>query len=167
MHACMHVCGMAGFLEHPQYPTWCRHLGPASVWALDAVKLLKGLQCFSVMSFDQCVCDAAGRKPTTLLLLRLPGVRNQLMQMGRMGRCPHPPNTHEALIGKQTDGSFQTAKAKVYPKGLNVVLGQAMFDFAYSLANGSEATELPEVFHPYTHQCIEEAHVVQPDYHGG
>ena len=165
MLSIMAALGMSGFLEHPQFPTWCGHMDPPSVWAMDAIKLLKGLQCFSVVSFDQCTCGAAGKKPTTLLLLRLPGVRNALLQQGRFGRCDHLPGTHEALIGKQSDGSYQTAKAKVYPPGLNLILGNAMYAFAHELANGAEATELPEEFHPYLQQSFEDTTVVQPDYH--
>ena len=98
--------GMAGFLEHPQYPTWCRHLSPASIWTMDAIRLLKGLQCFAVVSFDQCTCGALGKKPTTLLLLRLPQVRSRLLQQGLQGRCQHLPGVHDALIGKQSDGTY-------------------------------------------------------------
>lgn len=141
--AALGAMGMSGFLEHPQFPTWCAQLNPPSIWTMEAIKLMKGLQCCSIVSFDQCTCGAPAKKPTTLLLLRLPEVRLTLLQKGRAGRCSHLPNAHEALIGKQSDGSFQTAKAKVYPAGLNEVLGNAMFSFAAALSNGQEARQLP------------------------
>eukprot|EP00435_Cladocopium_sp_Y103_P043513 s216_g12.t1 len=158
--------GMSGFLEHPQYPVWCRHLSPASIWALTAIRLLKGLNCFSVISFDQCICGALGRKPTTLLLLRLPQVRSELLQLGDFGRCPHVHGEHEALIGRQQDGSFQTSKAKIYPHGLNLILGRAMFHFAHKLAGEQVESRLPEIFEPYTVQQFAESGIVQPDFHG-
>ena len=164
--AILAALGMSGFLEHPQFPTWCIAHNPASIWALEATKLLKGLQCCSIVSFDQCIVGAPAKKPTTLLLIRLPEVRHSLLQKGRVGRCNHLPNAHEALIGKQSDGSYQTAKAKVYPPGLNRVLGQAMFSFAAKLSTGTEDRQLPTEFHPFLQQTFEEHTVIQPDYHG-
>lgn len=81
---------------------------------MDAIRYLKNLSCFTVVSFDQCVVGAAGRKPTTLLLLRLPAVRDVLLKRGNFGRCNHPHGEHTALIGREVDGTFHTAKAKVY-----------------------------------------------------
>ena len=158
--------GMSGFLEHPQYPTWCGHMDPPSIWALDAIRLLKGLRCCSIVSFDQCVCGAVAKKPTTLLLIRLPSVRHALLQRGRFGRCDHAAKTHEILIGKQANGTYQTSKAKVYPAGLNLVLGQAMFSFAASFTHPEVNSQLPEEFHPFLQQRFEDIEVVQPDFHG-
>ena len=158
--------GMAGFLEHPQFPTWCCDLRPASVWTMDSIRLLKGLNCVTIVSFDQCICGALGKKPTTLLLLRLPQVRSQLMKLGCHGRCHHLPKAHDALIGKQDNGLYQTAKAKIYPPGLNTILGTAMFEFAAGLQKPGLSHCLPDEFHPYTVQSFEDANVIQPDYHG-
>ena len=158
--------GMSGFLEHPQFPTWCATMDPPSIWALNAVRLLKGLNCCSIVSFDQCLCGAPAKKPTTLLLIRLPSIRHALLQKGNFGRCNHAAKAHEILIGKQGDGTYQTAKAKVYPPGLNQILGNAMFSFAASLANDSLATQLPPDFSPFLEQSFEDIGVVQPDFHG-
>eukprot|EP00435_Cladocopium_sp_Y103_P046244 s495_g13.t1 len=166
MLAIMAAMGLSGFLEHPQYPVWSARFSPASIWQMMSIRLMKGLNCFTVVSFDQCVCGALGKKPTTLLLLRLPRVRSDLLLMGDQGRCPHLPGEHAALIGRQEDGSFCTAKAKVYPPGLNLVLGRAMFAFAQSIAAPTQATELPSVFQPYTEQAFADDSTVQPDYHG-
>ena len=161
------VTGMSGFLEHPQFPTWCTRGHPASIWAMAALKHLKRLNCFTVVSFDQCVVGAVSKKPTTLLLLRMPEVRDQLMLRGIYGRCNHPAGAHAALIGREQDGTFNTAKAKVYPYGLNRLLGTAMFRAAAKLAGYCSTTELPEELEPYLEQSHQEQGVVQPDYHGG
>ena len=108
-----------------------------------------------------------GEKPTTLLLLRLPKVRDRLLGRGRCGRCNHPPGTHVALIGRQEDGTFHTAKAKVYPYGLNKILGEALFDAATQWQHLNIATDLPAEFTPYLEQSCHAPEIVQPDYHGG
>jgi hypothetical protein len=127
----MSILGYSGFLEHPQYPTWETTRSLTSIWCLKAIRLMKRLMCVSLVSFDQCVCGAAGRKPTTLLLVRLPTVRQRLLQLGNSGRCHHHAGAHQALIGKQEDGSFQTAKAKIYPALMNEIIGRAMHDLPW------------------------------------
>ena len=102
--------------------------------------------CVSLVSFDQCVCGAAGRKPTTLLLVRFPTVRQRLLQLGNSGRCHHHAGAHQALIGKQEDGSFQTAKAKIYPALMNEIIGRAMHDFALGMEHAEVVAELPQEF---------------------
>lgn len=161
------MMGLSGFLEHPQFPTWCTRGSPASIWATEALIQLKNLGCFSVVSFDQCTVGALGKKPTTLLLLRLPRVRDLLLGRGCYGRCHHPPGSHVALIGRETDGTFHTAKAKVYPYGLNKILGEALFNAAMQWSHLEVADTLPPDFHPYLEQSCHDAGVVQPDYHGG
>jgi hypothetical protein len=161
------LMGLSGFLEHPQFPTWCTRGSPASIWATEALILLKNLGCFTVVNFDQCTVGALGKKPTTLLLLRLPQVRDQLLGRGCYGRCNHQPGTHVALIGREEDGTFHTAKAKVYPYGLNKILGEALFDAAVQWAHLDITDQLPEEFTPYLEQSCHAPEVVQPDYHGG
>lgn len=161
------MMGFSGFLEHPQFPTWHAKGSPASIWSMDAIRYLKNLGCFTVVSFDQCVVGAAGRKPTTLLLLRLPAVRDVLLKRGNFGRCNHPHGEHTALIGREADGTFHTAKAKVYPYGLNKVLGDALFNAAMQWAQQEVQDTLPPEFTPYMEQSCHDGDVIQPDYHGG
>jgi hypothetical protein len=71
------------------------------------------------------------------------------------------------LIGRETDGTFHTAKAKVYPYGLNKILGEALFNAAMQWSHLEVADTLPPDFHPYLEQSCHDAGVVQPDYHGG
>ena len=165
--AALATIGMSGFLEHPQYPVWLPHGQAVSIWELWVIRLLRRLQCFSVVSFDQCVCGAEGKKPTTLLLLRLPRVRERLLSSGEWGRCSHGPKAHGALIGRQHDGTFNTAKAKVYPPGLNRILGEEMYRFAVTLTAPATDAEIPAVFAEFQQRQIFDANTVQPDYHGG
>ena len=159
--------GLSGFLEHPQFPTWCADKNPPSIWSWKTVRMLKGLQCCSIVSFDQCVVGASSRKPTTLLLIRLPNIRNRLLLSGHFGRCCHGPKAHEGLIGKQSNGAFQTARAKVYPPGLNNIIGHEMFLFAKQFDSTTVARTLPEDFDVFeSQQLYAEASMVQPDYHG-
>jgi len=162
----MAMLGYSGFVEHPQYPTWTKRDDVTSIWCLRATKILRRLNCVTVVSFDQCTCGALGRKPTTLLLVRLSQVRSSLLALGRGGRCDHHRGAHQALIGKQEDGTFQTAKAKIYPYGLNLVLGQAMHAFAVDHCTDKVAAELPDEFAPYTEQFFMDHTEVQRDYHG-
>jgi hypothetical protein len=161
------MMGLSGFLEHPQFPTWCNRGHPASIWAMEALKHLKRLNCFSVVSFDQCIVGAVAKKPTTLLLLRMPEVREQLMMRGHCGRCNHTAGSHSALIGRQPDGTFNTAKAKVYPYGLNRILGSGLFKAAERWVSVATEKQLPAELAPYLEQSCHDESVVQPDYHGG
>ena len=125
--------GLAGFMEHPQYPTWCAAKKPPSVWSWKAIQHMKNLQCSTFVSFDQCVVGADACKPTTLMLIRLPAIRRRLLQSGNNGRCNHPRGFHKGLVGRQADGTFETARAKIYPGGLNMVIAEEMVAFAHKL----------------------------------
>ena len=56
----MSILGYSGFIEHPQFPTWETNRSLTSIWCLKAIRLMKRLMCVSLVSFDQCVCGAAG-----------------------------------------------------------------------------------------------------------
>ena len=146
-------------LVHSRIP--CQHLGDRSAHPTEKPGLLFSRELRSV--HGRCV----GKKPTTLLLLRLPRVRDILLRRGCSGRCNHPPGSHVALIGRELDGTFHTAKAKVYPYGLNKILGEALFQAATQWSDLDVAQSLPDDFTPYLEQSCHDAAVVQPDYHGG
>ena len=120
--------GLCGFLEHPQYPLWLRQQRPASIWTLQALRVLARLECIQVCSFDQCVYGLCAKKPTTLLLLRLSTFRDITLSKGLSGRCPHRAG-HQPLQGIQSDGSFATARAKIYPAGMNRTIAVAVSRF--------------------------------------
>ena len=160
------MAGGCGFMEHPQHASWADPKCTTSIWRLRPVKMLARLQCASVVSFDQCTCGAVARKPTTLLLIRLGAVREQLLAQGWYGRCNRPPGQHVVLKGRQQDGAFQTAKAKIYPPRLNYILSMSMSAFAKNMHHEDVEKRLPDFFRPYTDAQFQDGSVVQPDYHG-
>ena len=101
------------------------------------------------------------------MLVRLPAVRRRLLKAGHNGRCHHGRGAHRGLVGRQQDGTFQTARAKIYPPGLNAVLGEEMVNFAEKLALASHADALPDEFAIFDRlQEYADTTVVQRDYHG-
>jgi len=81
-----------------------------------------------VCSFDQCIYGLNATKPTSLLLLRLSTFHDITATKGRRGRCDHPDG-HQPLRGIQSDGSFATAKAKIYPPAMNRAIATAVSRF--------------------------------------
>eukprot|EP00435_Cladocopium_sp_Y103_P071808 s49_g38.t1 len=141
------VAGGFGFCEHPQYPIWSIHKGPASIWTFREIRLLRTLACFGVTSIDQCICGSSAKKPTTFLHLRLPKLRDHLLCTGYGGRCPHGGQFHQRMAGRDETGAFRTAQAKIYPPALNKVLADAMeFFINDTFGDSSTADELPEEF---------------------
>ena len=137
--------GLCGFLEHPSYPTWIGDLQPPSIWALKVVRALSHIACVGISTVDQCVFGAGALKPTTFLLIRLPGVQHAMLGKGFRGRCKHGPRAHRSLRGKDSDG-FRTAQAKIYPAALNEILAQGILKFAAKLRGPNKvvADECPE-----------------------
>ena len=120
------MTGGCGFAEHPQWPAWAMRRRPCSIWVTKPMRLLKRLRCTTCVSFDQCVMEAEIRKPTTLVLIRLRSLRDDILKLGSCGRCNHGPNAHVALSGKDHDGSFKTSRGKIYPPMLNRAIGRAV-----------------------------------------
>ena len=94
-----------------------------------------------------------------------PAIRHQLLTEGIWGHCIH--GLHGPLIGRPADGTFHTSKAKVYPAGLNTVIGTEMFNFAMHFLDCCADPVLPEVLLPYLEQSFMDHNTIQPDYHGG
>eukprot|EP00435_Cladocopium_sp_Y103_P026129 s702_g6.t1 len=133
--------GGCAFIEHPAFPIWARHLRPVSIWSSQAVRWLKRLHCSSIVTFDQCIFACEARKPTTLLLVRLPHLRDFILQLGDHGRCAHPVGTHVTLRGRDQSGSFRTAIAKVYPPAMNAALAKAIIQFVQDTFEVGVCTE--------------------------
>ena len=155
--------GGCGFFEHPQWATWLAKRNPPSVWLMKAMSQLKTLSCVSIVSFDQCTMGVDFKKPTTVLLLRLKSFREAVLQLGCSGRCNH--SHHVALQGRQANGTYQTARAKVYPPMLNQMLGRSVVDFITSVDLRS-GEGIPDEMADLCHDCYAESHIVQPDFHG-
>ena len=161
------ACGGCGFSEHPQFPTWLQSKHPPSIWRLSPMRFFKRLECASFISFDQCVVGATSVKPTTLLLIRMGQTRTYIKERGTAGRCCHGCGAHKALTGK-TGENFATARAKVYPFGLNMALAQGIFGFlSHNLGlENVPSGPCPLQFLPFHPSDKLSDEVVQPDYHG-
>ena len=160
--------GGCGFAEHPQFPTWMLSRSPASIWRLTPVQWFRRLACASFISFDQCTVGGPSVKPTTLLLVRLGQTRAYLKSKGDCGRCDHGPGAHKALGGRDGD-SFATAKAKIYPHGLNRALAEGICGYLANTlsAQGCNLEDFPSFFCPYRPTDFRTDDLVQPDYHRG
>ena len=161
------ACGGCGFSEHPQFPTWLQSKHPPSIWRLSPMRFFKRLQCASFISFDQCVVGATSVKPTTLLLIRMGQTRTYIKERGTAGRCCHGCGAHKALTGK-TGENFATARAKVYPFGLNMALAQGIFGFlSHNLGlDNIPSGPCPLQFLPFHPSDKLGDDFIQPDYHG-
>ena len=162
------LAGACGFLEHPAFPVWAMKHSPASTWTLAAVRRLRRLNCVSIATFDQCIFHCEGKKPTTLLLVRLPHLREALLKLGRGGRCPHASGAHTALKGRGPDGSFRTSVAKVYPPQMNAAIAEAVIHFACAtFVPGEQQSAVPECVAQHARMDFVPLSVVQPDYYEG
>ena len=159
------LCGACGFCEHPQWPSWIALARPASIWTMRAMRLLKSLACTQVTSFDQCVFQASLKKPTTIMTIRLGNFRREVLRMGHKGRCCHPEG-HTPLKGRDSDGSFMTARAKIYPPALNLLLGRVITTFAAEKHGNFCSEELPSELKVFCEDSFADSRTVQPDYHG-
>ena len=156
--------GLCGFLEHPAYPVWAMTKKPCSIWSLQIFRHLSKLQCVSITTFDQCTLGLPAKKPTCMLLLRLPDTRRVLLSHGHQGRCHHG-HSHIQLKGRDEKGAFRTSVAKIYPPELNKALAVGILRFA-ALSDSPEGTavdELPAEFLPLLSRDFVDTNVVQPD----
>ena len=155
--------GVCSFLEHPAFPEWLAPRSPPSIWATDIMHKINSLACACTVSFDQCLFGCSSKKPTSLLLVRLPELRASLLARGRGGRCNHSFK-HRALQGREGDG-FATARAKVYPPALNrcIAFGVQQFVERHSLM---ESEQLPAELLPLNSDHLVDSEVIQPDYYG-
>ena len=156
--------GLCGFIEHPQYPVWLMRKKPASIWTLQVIRTLARLECFQVCSFDQCVYGLNATKPTSLLLLGLSTFHDITVSKGRRGRCDHPAG-HQPLRGIQCDGSFTTARAKIYPPGMNKAIATAVSRFLAERQLETSWSELPKDMQELICTEYTEESIVQPDFH--
>ena len=156
--------GLCGFVEHPQYPVWLLRKKPASIWTLTAMRVLARLECIQICSFDQCVYGLRATKPTTLMLLRLDTFKDITFSKGRRGRCSHPTG-HLPLQGIQSDGTFATARAKVYPTDMNKAIALAVSRFLTERQLTTNWTKLPQDLQELNCTDFVDDSIVQPDFH--
>ena len=122
----------------------------------------------SFCSLDQCTQQQIARKPTTLLLLRMPWIATALRTKGRGGRCNHAGG-HPPLLGKNPDGTFKTAPAKVYTPAMCAVLAQGFLTFcAQLLHRGADArSQCPEDYKEFHSSAIMADGTYAADFHAG
>jgi hypothetical protein len=65
-------------------------------------------------------------KPTTLLLIRLPHLRDRIMRLSDHGRCSHHAGFHIGLHGKDEKGDFKTSIATIYPVEMNAAIADSV-----------------------------------------
>jgi len=157
------VGGMA-FLEHPAFPVWITSKRPSSIWSSLLVRWLKRLQCAQLITFDQCLFGCQARKPTTFLLIRMPSLWTEIANRGNAGRCNHPRGAHRVLKGRDSEGTFNTAVAKIYPEQLNMAIAKAAYHSVSSYAELRERVDpLSEDLVPFLSYDFVTESIVQPD----
>jgi hypothetical protein len=71
------------------------------------------------------------------------------------------------MAGRDDAGDFRTARAKIYPTGLNAVIARAIHTFVQGTFEGCNTSpSLPTEFDQYVVTDFVPIGVVQPDYHG-
>jgi hypothetical protein len=71
------------------------------------------------------------------------------------------------MAGRDENGEFCTARAKIYPAGLNDVIARAIRKFACgTFAGCGTSRTLPAEFSQFVVTNFVPLEVVQPDYHG-
>ena len=88
------------------------------------------------------------------------------MATGNCGRCQHGTGAHEQLKGHAEDGSFRTAKCKVYPPALNRALADAVFEFTqHTFAGCTVDPEIASELLAFNHSDFVAHDQVQPYYY--
>ena len=128
------------------------------------MRWMRRLNCSSVVTFDQCIFGCPKRKPTTLLLIRLPRLRDFILSQGNRGRCPHESGTRVALQGCDDQGGFKTSVAKIYPAKMNAAIADATVQFLHRTFDLPRQTEaLSEDLVGLMRSDFVSKAVVQPD----
>ena len=124
--------GGAAIVEHPE--PWRRPGSSVCIWMLRWVRALLAAPAVETVSFDQCEHGQFARKPTRLLALRLPSLGERMRATPGRGRCSH--RGHAPLGGRDEQGRFRTAPAKVYPQAMCRALAGALADTLAPFARG-------------------------------
>ena len=115
------IAGGSAILEHPSEP---RQSNRASIWRTSVVNLLINSGLFRRFSFEQWRYGGVGVKPTTLLygnIQRLPCIMKSMAN-------PDAVRPATTLVGRSSDGTFRTGKAKEYPAQMNAAIAACVAD---------------------------------------
>ena len=137
------------FLEHPEQLGRTAGQIPASIWDLpETAELLlqKGVRTFAIF---QCEFSAPSSKPTRFLTtldpleVGYPGLHKLDAQGNYLGplpkQCPHGPNAHKALVGKDEEGRWITAPSATYPPELCKWIAEMAWPALLRLRGGGRA----------------------------
>ena len=136
---CLWSTDGTGLLEHPAEPD---EADAPSIWRLPLMHLLLALEGFQRHRVAQGLYGAPSPKPTHFLTLNIPTF------VGTMHRCrltAHLPTG--ATIGKDSAGTFATAKLKEYPPGLCFGLASALIEAMQAMSTQEALETLPTDFH--------------------
>lgn len=121
-------------MEHPAAP-WIEEA--ASIWRTEEVQTLLQHPKVQLFTFLQGLYGAASAKPTSFLAYNIP----QLTDC--MKKHMLPPAFRSAwmpLTGRESDGSWKTARAKMYPKAVNLALMEMFYLHVASLREHVQTT---------------------------
>ena len=124
------LCGGFGAIEHPAEPD---NPLSASIWRTELIGLLMRLPGFERHQFAQGLMGARSAKPTGLLALNLPTMR-QCLHASRI--CSDLPRA--SSIGKATTGHWNTMPLKEYPPSLCRALAMSFASAASELEVDAE-----------------------------
>ena len=103
--------------------------------------------------FHQCVYQQISPKPTRMVLLRMQPFLRETRSLGNRGFCNHGKDYHDSLLGRDSDGNFKSAPAKVYTKSMRNAIGRsAMCHLRHLIAHDSyhaQSDALPEVYREF------------------
>ena len=98
------------------------------------------------------------------MLLRLSTFRDITLTRGNRGRCSHISG-HQPLRGIQCNGTFHTAKAKIYPAAMNKAIATAVSRFLTERQLKSNWSWLPEDLQELNCTDLTDEAIIQPDSH--
>ena len=116
--------GVPAIMEHPATAEDERQV--ASSWLLDETKHLQQQPGVDLVTFDQCMTGQIARKPTSLLCINAPTIKTAITNLPNRGRCNHGFGAHQALLGRNDDGTWRSAEAKTYPSDMCRLLATAL-----------------------------------------
>lgn len=119
-----------GLLEHPAEPAEPQ---AASVWRTEALRYLRAQNDVQVVRVFQGLVGAYSGKPTDLMAVRLPHLRQALSGWTLTERAPSAVS-----IGCTQGGEFLTTRLKEYPPALCRAFSDALAEAVGSLASSTE-----------------------------
>lgn len=106
-----------GVIEHPQEPD---EASRPSIWRLELLRLLSRMRGVELIDMAQGLLGAPSPKPTRLLALNLPQLRQELRDHHVTADLPK-----RSAIGKAEDGTWKTSPLKEYPPAMNRALAMS------------------------------------------